>query len=76
MAAWDACLTVSVTVWPAEWIQDLWTRRNEVHSEIERQFAKYSKLLCFLEFRSICRNREQPLPARNRHSDWPTTGGR
>ncbi len=47
MAAWDACLTFFVTVWPAEWIQDLWTRRNEVHSEIERRSAKYNDLLRF-----------------------------
>ena len=37
LAAWDACLTITETIWPSDWVQNVLLRRNEVQSEIKRQ---------------------------------------
>jgi hypothetical protein len=39
-AAWDACLTVIISVWPSEWVQDVRARRDEAQSEIKRWSTK------------------------------------
>ena len=40
VAAWDACLTVTTSVWPSEWIQDMRALRDEAQSEIKRRSLK------------------------------------
>jgi tetratricopeptide (TPR) repeat protein len=40
VAAWDACLTVTTSVWPSQWIQDMRARRDEAQSEIKRRSWK------------------------------------
>jgi tetratricopeptide (TPR) repeat protein len=34
VAAWEACLTVTASAWPAEWVQIVQTRRDETQAEI------------------------------------------
>lgn len=36
MAAWEACLTISETAWPQEWVQWVRGRRNQTQLEIAR----------------------------------------
>jgi tetratricopeptide (TPR) repeat protein len=40
IAAFDACLTVIVTAWPAEWVQQVRSYRDEARTEIARQMEK------------------------------------
>jgi tetratricopeptide (TPR) repeat protein len=40
VAAWEACLTVTASAWPPEWVQFVKTRRDETQAEIGRQSAK------------------------------------
>jgi tetratricopeptide (TPR) repeat protein len=40
VAAFDACLTLTVTAWPAEWVQAVRSRRDEARMEITRRIAK------------------------------------
>jgi hypothetical protein len=40
VTAWDACLTVTATVWPSEWIRYVRDCRDEAQSEIERRTTK------------------------------------
>ena len=40
VAAWNACLEVTATVWPPEWVRDLQTRRDKTQAEIARRSAK------------------------------------
>ena len=40
VAAFSACLTVTVSVWPAEWLNQLRARKNETQTEIRRRLAK------------------------------------
>ncbi len=35
--AWDTCLTIAASAWPAEWVQWLRTRRDETQTEIARR---------------------------------------
>ncbi|MBV8397398.1 MAG: hypothetical protein JOZ17_01505 [Acetobacteraceae bacterium] len=37
VAAWDACLAVTTSVWPAEWIRVVASRRDEAQTEIRRR---------------------------------------
>jgi hypothetical protein len=37
VVARDACLTVTASVWPSEWVQDVRARRDEAQSEIKRR---------------------------------------
>jgi hypothetical protein len=39
VAAWNACLTVATSVWPAEWVHCVQTHRHEIEVEIERRSA-------------------------------------
>jgi hypothetical protein len=38
-AAFDACLTVTETAWPAEWVQRVRSLRDETRAEITRRRA-------------------------------------
>jgi len=40
MAAWEACLTVTKSVWPPEWVQYVQTCRDETQAESTRRSAK------------------------------------
>ena len=40
VAAWDRCLTVTATVWPSEWVQDVRARRGNAQSEIKQRSAR------------------------------------
>ncbi len=40
VAAWDACLAVTTSVWPPEWVPFVQTRRDETQAEIARRSAK------------------------------------
>jgi tetratricopeptide (TPR) repeat protein len=40
VAAWTACLEVTSTVWPPEWVRWVETRRDETVAEIARRSAK------------------------------------
>ena len=40
VAAWDACLIVTASVWPSEWVQDVRDRRDETLSEIKQRSAQ------------------------------------
>jgi tetratricopeptide (TPR) repeat protein len=40
VAAWEACLTVTASAWPPEWVQFVKTRRDETQAEIGRRSAK------------------------------------
>jgi hypothetical protein len=40
VAAWNACLEVTRTAWPPEWVRSVETRRDEVLAEIARRSAK------------------------------------
>jgi hypothetical protein len=40
VAAWDARLTVTATVWPSKWLRDVSERRGKALSEIKRREAK------------------------------------
>ena len=40
VAAWNACLEVTTSVWPPEWIREIETRGDETLAEIARRSAK------------------------------------
>jgi len=40
VAAFDACLTVTETVWPEEWVQQMRSHLDETRAEIARRRAK------------------------------------
>jgi hypothetical protein len=40
IAAYDACLTVAVSSWPPEWVNQLRAWEKELRSEIDRRAAK------------------------------------
>jgi tetratricopeptide (TPR) repeat protein len=40
VAAWEACLTVTASAWPPEWVQFVQTRRDETQADIGRRSAK------------------------------------
>jgi hypothetical protein len=40
VAAWDACLAVTTSVWPPEWVAEVQTRRDETLAEIARRSAR------------------------------------
>jgi len=40
IAAWDACLTVTVSVWPSERVQFVRARREDAQLEIKQRSAK------------------------------------
>ena len=37
VATWDACLIVTASMWPTEWVEDVRTKRAEAHAEIARR---------------------------------------
>ncbi len=39
-AAFDACLTVTASVWPPEWVSQVRTSQDETQAEIRRRMAK------------------------------------
>ena len=40
VAAFDACLTVAIEVWPPGWVSGVRARRDEARAEIERRLAE------------------------------------
>jgi hypothetical protein len=34
VAAWDACLTVTASVWPSEWVDEVRSRRDKAQADI------------------------------------------
>ena len=40
VAAWEACLTVTASTWPPEWVQFVRTRRDETQSKVAQWLAK------------------------------------
>ena len=38
-AAYDNCLSVTRSVWPPDWVENIATRQNEVSAEIKRRIA-------------------------------------
>ena len=40
IVAFDACLTVTETAWPEEWVQQVRSHRDETRAEITRRRAK------------------------------------
>ena len=39
VAAWDACLTVTASVWPSEWVNAVRSRRDKAQTDIARRLA-------------------------------------
>lgn len=37
VTAWDACLSVTVTAWPPEWVESVRARRDATQAEIKRR---------------------------------------
>jgi hypothetical protein len=42
VAAWDACLSVAASAWPADWIENVRLDRNEARAEIARRLVQVS----------------------------------
>jgi hypothetical protein len=42
VAAWDACLTVTASVWPSEWDDAVRSNRTETQAEIARRLSRKS----------------------------------
>jgi hypothetical protein len=40
VAAWYACLTVTASVWPSEWVQQVRSKEAEVQVEIAQRSTK------------------------------------
>ena len=40
VAAWEACLTVTASAWPSQWVQSVKTRLGETRAEIEQRSAR------------------------------------
>jgi hypothetical protein len=41
VAAFDACLTVTVSVWPPEWLNQVRAGKDKTQAEIKRRAAKF-----------------------------------
>jgi hypothetical protein len=42
VSAWELCLSVVESAWPAEWVQELRSRRDEVVAEVAQRKSKTS----------------------------------
>ena len=38
--AFEACLTITASAWPVQWVRSVQTRRDETRAEIARRSAK------------------------------------